>query len=610
MVDRPKCGRPTRSGVACKAIVRRSAALEAFAPACRKHMTPAERQELDANPLWSEEGQILWLFDQQGDNFELLTAAEIANRLKLPLPAVSHVLQQLRQECKVGECTAGRHELWGTYDQVVCWLGRRHQEEQRLALERDAAHAHIVEANNVLADVARQLREICADHGVAVEIVGGLHRESEEPRKHALVLSVDDPAASSWLLGRLSRPAPDEGAPTDEQWGQYADHLEQLLGSLGWAGWSEHENDYFVAYDRESGPVLCTTLRRTCMALDVEYRPVDQELRLLPHDDGGGWPQIFSMLESEVVIELDGDAEEQAQCVAQRAGELGLLDATRVKVDEHSDVSPTQFMNVQLAEYVFEEAARYRDRPVLELAEELDEDPCLITYFAAVVGMFGCDVLPDLVPAAAVLGIAAWGWRNDTAVEAWHVTSDVLMARINIAVTKVIDEHVDPFEGVDWAGLQLSLIDPAWSLPDGRKVSELFGEGWPEICDTVSERLGEWRRLDEDVLGPEAALRLLTIGGSTSYTRHWWGQGRWSAMCRTVVEDAVDGGIALPSPYSELGVERFVADLAEPDQLSDEVLEWLIDMPGGGVDGPHGLRFHEASRPISRAVEPAEWNTD
>lgn len=165
-----------------------------------------------------------------------------------------------------------------------------------------------------------------------------------------LVLSVDDPAASSWLLGRLSRPAPDEGAPTDEQWGEYADHLEQLLGSLYWAGWSEHENDYFVDYNREAGPLLHTTLSRTCMAFDVEYRPVDQELRLLRHDYVGGWPQIFSMLEGADVIELSGDAEGQARCVAQRAGELGLLDATRVEVDENSDVSLRQFMVVQLAE--------------------------------------------------------------------------------------------------------------------------------------------------------------------------------------------------------------------------------------------------------------------
>lgn len=159
--------------------------------------------------------------------------------------------------------------------------------------EQAAERAQIEEGNEARADAAQRLREICAGHQVGVSIFGSHPDESEKPRKHALVISVDDPAAATWLLGRLSRPAPHEGAPTDEQCAGYADHLEQLLGSLGWAGWSERENDYFVDYDSESGPVLYTTLRRTCMAFDVEYRPIDRELRLLPHDDGDEWPQVF-----------------------------------------------------------------------------------------------------------------------------------------------------------------------------------------------------------------------------------------------------------------------------------------------------------------------------
>lgn len=573
-------------------------------------MTPAEREEFDTNPLWSEAGQILWLLDQQGDDSELLTAAEIAERLKLQQPTVSHILRGLQREGKARGWKVDRRELWGTSHQVARWIGRRQQKEQRMAAERAALRANIVESNEALAEVARQLREICADHDVGVSIFGGFPRESEEPRRHPLVLSVDDPVAATWLLERLSRPAPHEGAPTGQQWGEYADQLERLLGGLDWAGWSEGEDDYFHEYDRESGPVLWTTLRRTCMAFDVEYHPADHELRLVPHDDAGNWPQIFSMLEDEVVIALQGDIEEQAKGVARRAGELGLLDATRIEVDEDAEVSLKQFMDVQYTEWIFEEAARYRAMPVVELVEELNKDPYLTTYFNAVVGMFGRGVLPDLVPDAAVLGIAAWCWRNDTAVEAWHVSSDVLMARVNTAVTKAINEHVNPVEGVDWESLKSSLTDLEWALPDGRKISELFGKGWPEVRDTVSERLEQWRQLDEDVLGPEATLRLLTVGGSTSYTRHWWGQGRWSAIGRAIVEDAVEGGIALPSPYAELDVERFVSDLAEPDQLGDEVLEWLIDMPAGGVDGPHGLRFHEASRPIPRVVQPADWDLD
>ncbi|MFJ8963277.1 hypothetical protein ACIRG5_28210 [Lentzea sp. NPDC102401] len=124
----------------------------------------------------------------------------------------------------------------------------------------------------------------------------------------------------------------------------------------------------------------------------------------------------------------------------------------------------------------------------------------------------------------------------------------------------------------------------------------------------MSEKLTTWRRLDEDLLGPTATLRLLTIGGSTGNTSQWWGQGRWTAICRAIVEDAVAGGIALPAPYGQLGPERFVVDLAEPDQLGDDVLEWLIDMPAAGADGPRGLRFHAACEPISRMVEPVDWN--
>ncbi|TDD36770.1 hypothetical protein [Saccharopolyspora elongata] len=574
-------------------------------------MTQEERTEIDGNPLWTYEGQVLWTLEQQGEESELVTAAGIVELLELPKPAVSHVLHELRAKGKALSRKVGRQELWGTPDRMKRWIERREQEERRAAAERAAARARLVERNDALAEVAQQLRGICADHQVDVSLFDWSMGRSEEPCRHTLVLSVDDPQAANWVLGRLSMPAPNEGAPTDAQWSEHAERFETILGCLTWAGWEEGEDDYFAEYDQEIGPVLCTTLRRTCMTLSAEYHPDDRTLRLQPYEDPASeLPEVFSMLADQVVIEMEGDINEQEQSVARRAGELGLLDATRVEVYEDATVSLRQFMAFQYHEWIFKEAAQYRGITVPELADELDALPDAKNYLNVVVSMFGGNVLPDAVPDAAVLGIAAWCWRNNTAVEDWHVESDVLMARINIAVTKAIEEHVNAFDGIDWAHIKASLTDPDWALPDGRKIGELFGEGWPHVRDTVSEELQKWQHLDENVLGPDATLRLLTIGGSTSYTWNWWGQGRWSAICRAIVEDAVAGGIALPSPYDSTGAERLIADLAKPDQLGDEVLRWLIDMPAADPEGPRGLRFHEATRPPVRVVEPVDWDLD
>lgn len=107
---------------------------------------------------------------------------------------------------------------------------------------------------------------------------------------------------------------------------------------------------------------------------------------------------------------------------------------------------------------------------------------------------------------------------------------------MSITATKAVMPHVDAWEGVDWQGVEDTLTSPAWQLADGRAISDLFGEGWREIQRTVREQVRKWRRFDEELIGPEATLRLLTMGGSTSYTRHWWGQGRWPAICKGRVD--------------------------------------------------------------------------
>jgi hypothetical protein len=153
---------------------------------------------------------------------------------------------------------------------------------------------------------------------------------------------------------------------------------------------------------------------------------------------------------------------------------------------------------------------------------------------------------------------------------------------------------------VDWGGVEEALTDSQWSLPDGRVISALFGKGWPEVQRTVRRQVRMWRRFDEDLIGPEAILRLLTIAGSTSYTQHWWGQGRWAAICRAIVSDATQAAIALPAPYDTTGADVLLRDLVEPDALGDDVLAWLIDIPGTGGYGPWGLRGHESTRPVTR----------
>jgi hypothetical protein len=177
------------------------------------------------------------------------------------------------------------------------------------------------------------------------------------------------------------------------------------------------------------------------------------------------------------------------------------------------------------------------------------------------------------------------------------------MARVNLAVTKAVQPHVNSFEGVDWDGVQAALTDPHWKLPSGAAVAELFGEGWSEVTATMTEQVQAWRRLDEELIGPQATLRLLTIGGSTGYTRHWWGQGRWNAICRQIVDDAVEAGVPLPEPYDRRGSDELDADLADPDRVSDDVLDWLIGMPQGGLDTARGLRMHAtATQPVYRMM--------
>jgi len=386
--------------------------------------------------------------------------------------------------------------------------------------------------------------------------------------------------------------------PTEEQWNGHVDDLETLLCSLMQAGWELPES-YDSDFDSEHGAFLFGGLHRTGMAIDVQYKPSAGELQLLPFE-GDDDPLLLSMLDEMVEIRTGRDLLHGADLVAERAGELGLLDATHLAAAPDSDITTAELIGHWYREEIFEPAACYRGLTLDELAGQLAADEEFSLRMRFITGMAGSRVLPDLIQGAVALGIAAWCWRNDTEVESWHLPTDVLMAKVNIAVTKAVRPHIDAAEGVDWEGVEVALTDSRSSLPDGRVISVLFGEGWPEVQRTVRRQVRMWRRFDEDLIGPVAVLRLLTVAGSTSYTRHWWGQGRWAAICREIISDATQAGIALPPPYDAMGAEALLRDLIEPDTLSDDVLAWMIDIPGTGENGPWGLRGHESTRPVTR----------
>jgi hypothetical protein len=427
-------------------------------------------------------------------------------------------------------------------------------------------------------------------------VTGVIPQPGEDPES---LLTRRLAATAAQKAEALQPPRPGRRAPVP--WDSLIAHLVTLLGPLAQAGW-ELPGEYDCDADPHTGPLLTGEVERTGMVIVFEYEPTPGELRLLPFADiAGDQPESLSMLDDPVAITVGPSPGQGAEKVRDHAGELGLLDATRVRAGDNSDVSTDELLAERYREWIFEPARDYRQIPMKNLISSLDADEAFSVYFRVVVGWLGSGVLPDLLPDTAALGVAAWCWRNNTAVEDWHLPSDILMARVNIAVTKAIRPHVDHLEGIDWQGLESALTDRAWALPGGRVISELFGEGWPDVERTVRKQVRSWRRIEEELVGPEATLRLLTVGGSTSYTRRWWGQGRWPAICRQVVTEAQQAGVPLPSPYDQHGSTALLHDLASPDLLSDDVLGWLIDMPSTNTGGPDGLRHHHtATRPLIR----------
>ncbi|MFD5858718.1 hypothetical protein [Streptomyces chartreusis] len=379
--------------------------------------------------------------------------------------------------------------------------------------------------------------------------------------------------------------------------------VDELLGALEWAGF-DIPDEWDTDFDPQEGAVLFATLWRGDGGLDVQYSPHQGILALQPFDDEiGEWPESYSLLEDSLKVPVAPTGQQAIATVAAAAGQAGLLDATHVRVADSAPPEAQQEFSLRRIRRIFQPAAAFRQLPLADVLREVTENESLSTYLEWVVGMTGHDVAPDIVPDAAALGVAAWCWRNNTAVEDHHLETDIQMARVNIAVTRVTQQHICPIEGIDWDSIKNILMDPHWALPDGTPVHSLFGQGWTEVAATVSAELDRWRHLDLEVLGAQTTLILMSIGGYTSYTDSWWGQGRWLSMCRRVIDDA------LPPPYDQRGHQALLTDLDAPDELPDPVLDWLIDLPDSDKNGPRGLRMHLVTRPPQRCWDPY-WLTD
>lgn len=411
----------------------------------------------------------------------------------------------------------------------------------------------------------------------------------------------------SSMSGVVAQGAPAHGTaakrPTDREWDGYVERLHELLAPLERAGF-ELPEEWDSDFDPATGAVLFSEVWRGDGCVQVEYRPHEAVLALVPFEDmDGEQPESYSLLDDTVETAVEAFGQEAVIAVARAAGRAGLLDATHVRAADTVTEEAKRGFAFHRMRRIFEPAAAFRQLPLSEIMREVSEDEWLCAYLDWVVGTSGQDVAPDVVPDAAALGVAAWCWRNNTAVEDHHLPTDVLMARVNIAVTRIAQEHVCPDDGIDWDAIHTALMDPQWALPDGTRVHQLFGPGWREVASTVTAELIRWRRLDHDVLGPTTTLILMTIGGSGDYTDSWWGQGRWHSICQQIVEDAT-AAVPLPEPYDARGCAELLADLENPDLLPDQVLDWLIDLPGSDIDGPRGLRFNQATRPPLRRWDP------
>jgi hypothetical protein len=389
------------------------------------------------------------------------------------------------------------------------------------------------------------------------------------------------------------------------------DRFDALLLPLREAGWEVADDDDFAEIDPDEGPVLIRTLNRSCMEISATFIPDRCTLELGPSEpDMAPFPSeaLFSMLDDNVIVQLSHDLDLDRTAIHDAAGGVDLLDPTVVAVTDDSSMSNAEMMSALYREWIFGPVIEEQDdADAAAVLESLVKDEDLELFLRLVARH---RIAPDAVPSAATLGIAALCWRNETEVENWHHrVSNAVMAKTTISTTRVVRPYVS-VDRIDWDSVERVLLDPGRALADGRRFADLFGEGWQPILDSVRDRLQVWRRLN-DLLGDAPTVRLLSAAGATGYTRHWWGTGRWSMVCRTAVEDIAAAGHILPEPYDVRGPADLIADLIRaPDRLADEILAFCITRPTTGQAVPLGVG-NSTVAPRTRAIEIHElWLPD
>jgi len=166
-------------------------------------MTDAERRAVDADPLWSDEGQVLWLLEQVSGADELTSVSTIAAELGCQPPVVVSALRKLEESGEVASRSVGGRKVWGTAVQIH----RMDVNQQQIEADRVESAQRIADRNRDLEKVRRQLAASLGGRGIEVTTVSRLYPSaSNEGRIDQLLVTTDDPDAAGWLLGRLSDP--------------------------------------------------------------------------------------------------------------------------------------------------------------------------------------------------------------------------------------------------------------------------------------------------------------------------------------------------------------------------------------------------------------------